>query len=340
VASTPLLSGDGQDFTTRGLHVLGIRYGLASNYPHLILNPEFYEPGEIQSQITNFCDFDFVPYTGDMDAYLTFADVPGKVPAVAVGERDVLAVGDWGRLDREKHDRRWTLMGNMGLFFRFALATQERHGIYSLHASAVYRPDRHELMVVVGKAGAGKTVYLLEGILRGYQIFSTEMTYFRLTPEGIVFYRGALLDNIRVGNFVYDYPEAAEVLGLTLPEVEDPWDAKISVHMHKVMAKEPELVNPRLTFIFPRIESGREGAVVSDVRRPEALVKALFDSASEKIGITFLMYEQVPVAGLDTPALQRARMETIRKVVEAPKWEIVQAKNILAGSKSCMEGIE
>ncbi|MBC7224771.1 MAG: hypothetical protein H5T59_10950, partial [Anaerolineae bacterium] len=246
---------------------------------------------------------------------------------------------DWGRLDRERHDRRWTLMGNMGLFFRFALATQERHGIYSLHASAVYRPDRHELLVIVGKSGAGKTVYLLEGIVRGYQIFSTEMTYFRLTDEGVVFYRGALLDNIRVGNFVYDYPQAAEMLGLTLPEVEDPWEAKISVHMERVTTEEPVLVNPRLSFIFPRIESGREGAVVSDVRRPEGLVKGLFDSASEKIGVTFLLYEEVPVVGLDTPALMRARLEAIRQLVAAPKWEIVQAKNILAGSKSCMEGI-
>ncbi|MGQ9457023.1 MAG: hypothetical protein ACUVXH_02805 [Anaerolineae bacterium] len=340
MATSTLPSESAGTFYTRGLHILGIRYGLASNNPHLILNPEFYEPGEIQSQITNYSEFDFIPYTGDMDAYLTIVDVPGRTPEVHLGERDVLAVGDWGRLDQERHDRRWTLMGNMGLFFRFALATQERHGIYSLHASAVYRPDRHELLVIVGKSGAGKTVYLLEGILRGYQIFSTEMTFFRLTEEGVAFYRGALLDNIRVGNFLYDYPKAAEILGLTLPQVEDPWEAKISVDMGRVTTEDSVLVNPHLSFIFPRIESGREGAVVTNVRRPEGLVKALFESASEKLGATFILYEEVPVLGLDTPALARARLEAIQRLVAAPKWEIVQAKNILAGSKSCMEGIE
>ncbi|MGQ9584542.1 MAG: hypothetical protein ACUVXG_03990 [Anaerolineae bacterium] len=337
---TSSAAAERQSYFTRGLHILGLRYGLASNNANLILNPEFYEPGEIQSQITNYCDFDFIPYTGEMDAYLTFVDVPGRHPEVLVRERDVVALGDWGRLDTEKHDRRYTLMGNMGLFFRFCLATQERHGIYSLHASAVYRPDRDELMVIVGKSGAGKTVYLLEGILRGWQIFSTEMTYFRLTPGGVVFYRGALLDNIRVGNFVYDYPQAAEILGLKLPDVEDPWEAKISVPMGRVTTESAELWNPRLTFLFPRIESGREGAVVTEVKRPLGLIKALFDSAAEKIGGTFLLYEEVPVPGLDTPELVNARLEAMRKLVEAPKWQIVQAKNILAGSKSCMEGID
>jgi hypothetical protein len=73
----------------------------------------------------------------------------------------------------------------MGLFFRYALTVQERHGIYALHASAIYKPHDDELLVIVGKAGAGKTVYLLEALARGYQIFSTEMTYFRPTPENV-----------------------------------------------------------------------------------------------------------------------------------------------------------
>lgn len=325
---------------TRGLRILDITYGLGSNNGDLIHNPEFWEPGQIQSQITNWCGIDKLPYGPGMDAYGHFLDDPALPFDVRISERELFVQGDLSRLEREGRDRRWSLLGNIGLFFRYALAVQERHGIYSFHASAIYKPDDDELLVIVGKAGAGKTVYLLEALARGYQIFSTEMTYFRLLPEGVLFYRGALMDNIRVGNFVYDFPEAAERLGLELPQVADPWAAKISVDLHVATTKEAELVNPRLSFVFPRIEAGRDHAIVSDVARPRTLTRLLFDSASEKIGSTILLYEELPVAGLDSPTLAQARWDVISQLVAAPHWEIKQARNILAGPKSSMEGID
>ena len=324
----------------RGLYILGITYGLGSNNRQLIFNPEFFEPGEIQSQITNWCQIEYIPYGLELDAYCHFLDDPGLPFEVRVGERELFVQGDLSRLDREGRDRRWSLLGNMGLFFRYALAVQERHGIYSFHAAAIYKPQGDQLLVIVGKAGAGKTVYLLEALVRGYQIFSTEMTYFRLVPEGVLFYRGALMDNIRVGSFVYDFPEAAERLGLGLPEVENPWEAKISVPMHSATTQQAELLNPRLSFIFPRIEAGRGHAIVHDVAHPRTLARLLFDSASEKIGGTTLLYEELPVAGLDSPALAQARWEAIWQLVTAPRWEIKQARTILAGPKSSMEGID
>jgi hypothetical protein len=324
----------------RGLRILGITYGLGSNNRDLIFNPEFFEPGEIQSQITNWCEIGYIPYGPDLDAYGHFLDDSGLPFEIQVSERELFVQGDLSRLDREGRDRRWSLLGNIGLFFRYALTVQERHGIYSFHASAIYKPQEHELLVVVGKAGAGKTVYLLEAVVRGYQIFSTEMTYFRLVPKGVVFHRGALMDNIRVGSFVYDFPEAAKRLGLDLPQVENPWDAKISVSLYGVTTEQTELLNPKLSFIFPRIEAGREHAVVYDVARPRTLVRLLFDSASEKIGGTTLLYEELPVTGLDSPALAQARWEAVSQLVAAPHWAIKQARTILAGPKSSMEGID
>ena len=324
----------------RGIRALDITYGLGSNNHDLIHNPEFFEPGEIQSQITNWCHIEQIPYGPDLDAYCHFLDDAALPFDVIIGERELFVQGDLSRLERQGHDRRWALLGNVGLFFRYALTVQERKGIYSLHAAAIYKPHEHELIVVVGKAGAGKTVYLLQALIRGYQIFSTEMTYFRLQPEGLVFYRGALMDNIRVGSFAYDFPEAAEHLGLELPQTENPWEAKVSVNMAAVTTEKAELLNPRLSFVFPRIEAGHDQARVQKVGRPRTLVRLLFDSASEKIGSTTLLYEELPVAGLDTPALAHARWEAISKLVAAPQWEIKQAKTILAGAKSCMEGID
>ena len=325
---------------TRGLRILGITYGLGSNNGDLIFNPEFFEPGEIQSQITNWCEIESISYSPDFDAYCHFLDDPALPFEIQVSERELFVQGDLSRLDREGSDRRWSLMGNMGLFFRYALTVQERHGIYALHASSIYKPLDDELLVIVGKAGAGKTVYLLEALVRDYQIFSTEMTYFRLEPGGVVFYRGALMDNIRVGNFVYDFPDAAERLALELPHVKDPWEAKISVSLRGVTTAQAELVNPKLSFIFPRIEAGRNHAIVHDVARPRMLVRLLFESISEKIGSTTLLYEELPVTGLDSPELAQARWEAVLQLVSAPHWEIKQARTILAGPKSSMEGID
>ena len=325
---------------TRGLRILGITYGLGSNTRDLIFSPEFFELGEIQSQITNWCELEHISYGPDLDAYGHFLDDPGLPFEIQVSEQELFVQGDLSRLDREGRDRRWSLLGNIGLFFRYALTVQERHGIYSFHASAIYKPQEGELLVIVGKAGAGKTVYLLDAIVRGYQIFSTEMTYFRLEPQGVVFYRGALMDNIRVGSFVYDFPEAAQRLQLELPQVEHPWDAKISVSLYGVTTETAELVNPTLSFIFPRIEAGREHAIVHDVARPRTLTRLLFDSTSEKIGSTTLLYEELPVAGLDSPALAQARWEAVSQLVAAPHWAIKQARTILAGPKSIMEGTD
>jgi len=325
---------------TRGLCILGITYGLGSNNGNLIFNPEFLEPGEIQSQITNWCEIESIPYSPGLDAYCHCLDDPALPLEIQAGERELYAQGDLSRLDREGSDRRWSLMGNMGLFFRYALTVQERHGIYALHASSIYKPHEDELLVIVGKAGAGKTVYLLEALARGYQIFSTEMTYFRLEPGGVVFYRGALMDNIRVGNFVYDFPEAAEHLALELPQVKDPWEAKISVSLRRVTTAQKELVNPKLSFIFPRIEAGRDHAIVHDVARPRTLTRLLFESVSEKIGSTTLLYEELPLTRLDSMELAQARWEAVTQLVAAPHWKIKQARTILAGPKSSMEGID
>jgi hypothetical protein len=325
---------------TRAVRILGIGYGLGSNNAELIHNAEFWEPGEIQSQITNWCEIEAVPYGRDLDAFAHFLDDPALAFDVKARERELYVQGDLARLEREGLDKRWFLLGNIGLWFRWALTVQERHGIYSLHASSIYKPNADELLVIVGKAGAGKTVYLLESLVRGYHVFSTEMTFFRVEGERLVFYRGALMDNIRVGSFVYDFPQAAKRLGLTLPETDDPWETKISVPMHSVTTERSELVNPKISFLFPRIETGVAHAQVHEVKSPRTLVRLLFDSLSEKIGSTTLICEELPVTGLDSPALAQARWETVRQLVAAPHWQIKQAKNILAGPKSCMEGID
>jgi hypothetical protein len=325
---------------TRAFRILGLTHGLASNNGRLIHNPVHFERGEIYTQITNWEVLEPIKYGPGMDSDCFFLDDPTVPYEVKKGDHELHIQGDLSRLEREGEDKRWSLLGNIGPWFRFVLAVQEQHGIFNLHASSIYKPTEEELIIIVGKAGAGKTVYLLESLLRGYQIFSTEMTYFQLTPEGIVFYRGALMDNIRVGCFLYDFPEASDLLGLTLPEVDHPWDAKISVSMHSVTTERSILMNPKISIIFPHIDSGVDHAVVRDIRSPRTLTRMLFESACEKIGNTMLLCEVLPVVGFDTPSLAKARWGAVAEFVAARQWEIKQSRTILACPKSCLEVID
>jgi hypothetical protein len=99
-------------------------------------------------------------------------------------------------------------------------------------------------------------------------------------------------------------------------------------------------VNPKLSFIFPHIDSGIEHAVVRDIANPRTLIRMLYESASEKIGSTSLMYEELPVVGFDSPPLAEARWEAVADMVAASHWEIKQARTILACPKLCLEVID
>ena len=325
---------------TRGLGMLGLSHGLASNNRALIYNPDFFERGRIYTQLANWEKLERLEYRPGMDSYCFLLDDPTLPYEITYHPRELRIQGNLSQLESDGIDYRWSLLGNVGIWFRFVLAIQEQHGIYSLHASSIYKPEQDELLIIAGKAGAGKTVYLLESLLRGYQIFSTEMTYFQLTRQGVVFHRGALLDNIRVGCFLYDFPEVSDMLGVSLPEVDQPWEAKINVSMHSATTERGSLTNPKISIIFPHIDSGIEHAVVSDISNPRTLTRMLFENASEKIGSTMLLYEVLPAVGFDTPLLARARWSAVAELVAAPNWQIKQARTILACPKSCLEVID
>ena len=325
---------------TRGFEILGLRHGIASNNHDLIYNPVHFEKGKIYTQITNWEQLTPVEYQPGMDSYFHILDAPGLPFEITRKNRELSLRGDISRLENEVLDRRWNIFGNVGLWFRHVLAVQERGGIFSMHASSIYDPCEGELVIIAGKAGVGKTVYLLEALKRGYQVFSTEMTYFRFVPEGVVFYRGALYDNIRVGSFVYDFPGAAERLDLELPDVKHPWSHKINVCMSAVTTEEALLTNPQVSIIFPRIEKGYQSALVEDITNRRTLARLLFEVASEKIGSTFVMYEEVPAIGLDDPQLASERWKAIWKLTSAEHWTIKKARTTLAGPESCMEVLD
>jgi hypothetical protein len=323
---------------TRAIKILDATFGLVSNNEWLLNDPEFFSEYKMQCLLTNVYKIDDIPFGPNLDAYFYIYDIPNVPPTMKVTDNAVFVTGPISELDAKMADRRYSIFGNLGLFFKYSMATLERHGIYSFHASAMYNPENNELMAVVGGAGAGKTVFILEGISRGYQIFTVEMLHFAFRDEGLVFYKGALMDNIRIGNLVYDFPKAAERLGAEIPKVDDVWGTKIALDFRPMAPKEDVIVNPKLSFFFPRIEAGRDPAIINDITKRNKLKWMLYNNAVDKIGGSNLFYETIPCDTMDTPELMAKRERAMERLVSG-EFEILRAKNILAGTHNCMEGL-
>jgi len=322
----------------RAVKIVEARMGLISNNEKLITEPRYFEGQVMESLLTNIHSIEPIPFSDDLDSYFVVVDDPAVQPQLKVTEKVCTATGDFSRYERECSDNRYSLFGNLGLFFKYLLATLERyHNIYSFHASSMYSPRRDTLLLVVGGAGAGKTVFMLKGLEDDWQIFSTEMTHFRLTQGGYEFYMGSLYDNIRLGNLIYDFPRANERLKVDIPPgVSDVWGHKVAIDMRHIAAA-PRYRNPQVTVIDSRIESGRETPIVKTIARREKIVKLIFDNVTEKLGPTLVFYDVIPVESFDTPELMRMRLEVMQRFVAEVKLNPV--KSVLAGAKNCMEGI-
>jgi len=322
----------------RAVKIVEARMGLISNNEKLITEPRYFEGQVMESLLTNIHSIEPIPFSDDLDSCFVVIDDPAIPPQVKITDKVCTATGDFSRYEKECSDNRYSLFGNLGLFFKYLLATLERyHSIYSFHASSMYSPSRDTLLLVVGGAGAGKTVFMLKGLEDDWQIFSTEMTHFRLTQGGYDFYMGSLYDNIRLGNLIYDFPRANERLKVEIPPgVSDVWGHKIAIDMRHIAAA-PRYRNPRVTVIDSRIESGRETPIVKTIARREKIVKLIFDNVTEKLGPTLIFYDVIPVESFDTPELMRRRLEVMQRFVAEVKLNPV--KSVLAGAKNCMEGI-
>ena len=330
-----------QKVYNRAVQIVKAKFGLISNKKELIFNPEFFESREdIQCLLTDIYRVDEIPFSEDLDAYSYIYDVDDVPPTITISDKEVRVVGNISQLDAQMTDRRYSLFGNLGLFFRYAMATLERyHSIFSFHASGMYNPQENDLMLIVGSAGAGKTCLLLEGLKRNYQMFSTEMTHLKFEGNKCLFFKGSLIDNVRIGNFVYDFPEVPKLLGLKLPDVKDVWGTKMVIDLSNRTTSEDVLVNPKVSLLFPKIEEGREPAIFGDVTDKRKITKLLFDNATEKIAQTPLYYDSVPVGCLDSPDIMQKRLKAMQKLASGEAVEIRKAKTILASPTSCLKEV-
>ena len=326
----------------RGVRIIEARIGLISNNGVLLSHPGYFsleyqrKDPQIWNLHTSFPTVHSEEFTGEMDSYMVAVDHPSLPLSIMHSENRLVFMGDVSGLEATCQDRRWSLFGNAGLMYMWALLTLEsRHSIYSFHASALYREESDELLVIVGGPGAGKTVLILEALTRrGYKVFTTEMVHFRLKGQEVTFFKGSLFDNIRVGSLVIDFPEAPDQLGLKLPAIKDLWGTKIAVNFEGIQTSTDILVNPSVVILLPRIETGRQDTVISRHVSEGKLRKALFDNLGEKASAQLQLYDgRVAVAPLDTQVMAERRQAAAAALSVHPC--VKNAISILCGPRQC-----
>lgn len=327
----------------RSFRVVEARIGFASTTPDLLGMDAYLSPAEQarQPRVWSFLSAlhraEDLPVEEPVDVEITILDDPSVRPGLLWTPDRAQIAGDFSAWEQTVTNRRYTLFGNAGFLSKVAYTTLERvYDILSFHAVSMYDPRANELYVVVGSAGAGKTVTMLEGCLRrGFRVFATEMTHVRIGPDGATFYKGSLYDNVRLAN-LRDFPEANEALGVP-PNANAEGDPKLCLSFAGIQTEQDVLVNPTVSLLFPRIESERTTPITAEVSDRSSLIRMLYENASEMILRPRIYYERLGVGPLPYPNGEAHRLSLVEALADQPR--IRQARTIMAGPRDSMAGV-
>jgi hypothetical protein len=313
-----------------GLRILRATIAVKANKPELL--PSLPLDIEVPSLRTDFHEVAEIPYSPRADGRIEIEDRAGVLTCRISGRRAVFA-GPFLRLGREATDIRFSLWGNQGFLYRFVLRLlEERQRIYSFHAAGLLDERRRVLYVIAGGAGSGKTVYLLSGLGRGLRLFSTETVPFKLCGAAVQWFKGSLVDNVRLGTLIHDFPRFLPA-GMPRFSDEDAWRTKIALDLSGHASSANALLDPEVVILLPRIEEGRHGHWRRRLDDPRLAAKAFFDNIGQKIGESVVLYDRLVVPGQDTAALAAARLRACRRL--AVHRTVREAATVLSGPAEC-----
>jgi hypothetical protein len=316
----------------KGLKILKATVGVESNKEELL--PQFPFKIEVKSLLTDFRDVERIEYSEKLDGYISIEESSHGPSFEFLGDK-ALFRGQFLKLAEEASDLRFSLWGNQGFLYRFILyLLEKKHRIYNFHACALYSKQKGRLYIVIGGAGSGKTVYLLSGLTKGLKLFSTETVHFRIEKDFISWFKGSLVDNIRIGNLIDHFPQF-------LPEMEykkngEEWQQKIALDLSSYSIDIDRLENPaEVVIIFPRIEEGRKGFILNSFDDKRKVVRALFENISQKLTETFILYDKIPILGIDEQEMADARLKAVNQV--AKDKTVIKIVSILSNPYDCWD---
>ncbi len=294
-------------------------------------------PGiKVESLLTDFRRVEQISFSANLNGHISIEE--GKEdPCYVFQHGNAIFTGPFSRLQKKASDPRYTLWGNQGFLYRYALyLLEKKHHIFNLHACALYKEDRDTLFVIIGGAGSGKTVYLLSGLEKGLQLFSTETVHFQIEKNGIIWRMGSVVDNVRFGTLIHDFPRFLPEG--KIPGLRDAWQKKIALDLSRFRTKKETLTNPKAVHILlPRIETGFDQVVWNPIEDRKKAAKSLFDNITQKLSETTVLYDELTVLGLDTIALAKARWKAVLKLIDHPS--IAEISAVISDPRRCWGNI-
>lgn len=313
-----------------GVRILKAGIGIESNAEELL--PVFPLKVEVPSLLTDFKSIEQIPHSHDLDGNILVKNSEEK-PSYQFSGHQVRFTGPFLKFTREASDLRFSLWGNQGFLYRYALyLLEKKHRIISLHACALYSDKANQLYVITGGAGSGKTVYLLSGLSKGLRLFSTETVHVRVEKNTLSWFMGSLVDNVRLGTLTHHFP--GFLRNIETQEVEDEWQRKIALDLSSYTTDFEKMTDPSaVTILFPRIEEGREGFRFTPVADRRKAAKALFDNITQKLSETVVLYDRLPVLGLDEESLALERLSRVNQLVQHKS--VIQMASVLSNPEEC-----
>jgi len=313
-----------------GLKILEAKVGIESNRRSLL--PQFPLKIEVKSLLTDFERVEEIPYSAKLDGHISIEDEARPESYYDFSAEKAIFKGPILKLAKEASDLRFSLWGNQGFLYRYILFLLEKnHRIYNLHACGLFNQKKNILYIIAGGAGSGKTVYLLSGLAKGLKLFSTETVHFRMEKCKISWFMGSLIDNVRLGTLIHDFPQYLPPQNI--PQDFDEWQKKIALDLSSHKNDSETITDPEVIMLFPRIEEGRKGFLLSSFKDKKIAAKAIFDNISQKLSETVILYDKIPILGLDKRELASRRLKSVTEL--AHHQSIIKIASVLTNPGQC-----
>lgn len=321
--------------TEMRLEILKTRLLLQTNEPALL--PTIPPPLEVPSLLTAFHKIILLhsaPAQLPVEGTIEISENPSLSHLEFQRRNDNLFLqGPFLHLGQKCTDRRYTLWGNLGLLYRFTLyLLEKKHQIYSLHACSLYDKEKNQLLIVAGGAGSGKTVFLLSGLAQGLQLFSTETTHYQLQENKVVWFKGSLIDNVRLTTLEKYFPFfLPSPSGLPASSA---YKSKVALDLSSFQTPFDEVVDlNRVIFIFPHVEEGWPQRKEAPLTNSLEVARRLYANISSKLAESIILYDSLPVVGWEESDLARQRWASLKSLLTTSL--AITSLNILSSPADC-----
>ena len=171
---------------------------------------------------------------------------------------------------------------------------------------------------------------------RNSQNFSTETVHFQIEKDNVIWQMGSLVDNIRFGTLIYDFPRFLPYG--EKPAIQDLWQEKIALDLSEHRSQKDTIENPsKVHIFFPRIERGFEKTILHPIKEKQKAIKGLYDNITQKLVETVILYDELVVLGLDEIELAKDRLEAVSDLVS--QSTNVKISSLLSNPRDCWENI-